>query len=209
MAPVHRYDPARDHRRARGAGLHVPPAPVRRSVPPALRRLPGARPAERGRRRSRQVIGPHGLWLVPLATTIGGLISGVLVYSFAPEAEGHGTDTAVRAYHRAGGFIRMRVPAAEDGRLGHHDRLGRGGRPRRADGAHQRRLGLDLRHPDGPIREERRLLVLDRHGGRAVGHLPLADRHGAVRHRGALQRHGVRGGALLYTMLAARSWPMR
>jgi chloride channel protein, CIC family len=57
----------------------------------------------------KQVIGPHGLWLVPLATTLGGLISGYLVYTFAPEAEGHGTDTAVKAFHRAGGFIRKRV----------------------------------------------------------------------------------------------------
>jgi CIC family chloride channel protein len=57
-----------------------------------------------------QVIGPHGLWLIPVATTLGGLISGLLVYSFAPEAEGHGTDTAVRAFHRSGGFIRARVP---------------------------------------------------------------------------------------------------
>lgn len=54
-------------------------------------------------------IGPHHLWLIPVATTLGGLISGVLVYSFAPEAEGHGTDTAVRAYHRAAGAIRPRV----------------------------------------------------------------------------------------------------
>ncbi len=57
----------------------------------------------------RQVIGPHGLWLIPLATTLGGLLSGFLVYTFAPEAEGHGTDTAVKAFHRAGGFIRARV----------------------------------------------------------------------------------------------------
>jgi CIC family chloride channel protein len=57
----------------------------------------------------RQVIGPHGLWWIPLATTLGGLISGVLVYSLAPEAEGHGTDTAVKAFHRSGGFIRPRV----------------------------------------------------------------------------------------------------
>jgi CIC family chloride channel protein len=56
-----------------------------------------------------QVIGSHGLWLIPLATTFGGLVSGVLVFSLAPEAEGHGTDTAVRAFHRAGGFIRARV----------------------------------------------------------------------------------------------------
>lgn len=56
-----------------------------------------------------QVVGPHGLWLIPLATTLGGLVSGLLVFSLAPEAEGHGTDTAVRAFHRAGGFIRARV----------------------------------------------------------------------------------------------------
>jgi chloride channel protein, CIC family len=57
-----------------------------------------------------QVIGSHGLWLLPVATTLGGLISGFLVYTFAPEAEGHGTDAAIKAYHRAGGFIRPRVP---------------------------------------------------------------------------------------------------
>ena len=57
----------------------------------------------------RQVIGPHGLWLIPLATALGGLISGVLVYSLAPEAEGHGTDTAVRSFHRSGGYLRPRV----------------------------------------------------------------------------------------------------
>jgi CIC family chloride channel protein len=56
-----------------------------------------------------QIIGPHGLWLVPVVTTLGGLISGLLVYTFAPEAEGHGTDTAVRAFHQAAGFIRNRV----------------------------------------------------------------------------------------------------
>ncbi len=58
----------------------------------------------------KQVIGSHGLWLIPVATTLGGLISGILVYSTAPEAEGHGTDNAVKAYHRAGGFIRARIP---------------------------------------------------------------------------------------------------
>ncbi len=57
-----------------------------------------------------QTVGSFGLLLVPLATTLGGLISGVLVYTLAPEAEGHGTGTAVEAFHRAGGFIRARVP---------------------------------------------------------------------------------------------------
>lgn len=56
-----------------------------------------------------EVVGSHGLWLIPLVTTLGGLIAGVIVFSLAPEAEGHGTDSAVKAFHRAGGFIRGRV----------------------------------------------------------------------------------------------------
>ncbi len=56
-----------------------------------------------------QSIGAHGLWLIPVATTIGGLISGILVYSLVPEAEGDGTDTAVRSYHHAGGYFRARL----------------------------------------------------------------------------------------------------
>jgi CIC family chloride channel protein len=57
-----------------------------------------------------QIMGSRGLWLIPLITALGGLISGILVYSLAPEAEGHGTDTAVRAFHRQGGSLRNRIP---------------------------------------------------------------------------------------------------
>ena len=54
--------------------------------------------------------GTGTLWLIPVATTAGGLLSGLLVYGLAPEAEGHGTDTVVRAFHRAGGRLRARIP---------------------------------------------------------------------------------------------------
>lgn len=47
---------------------------------------------------------------VLLVPTIGGLFCGMLVYGFAPEAEGHGTDALVKAFHRFGGKIRARVP---------------------------------------------------------------------------------------------------
>ena len=56
-----------------------------------------------------EVIGPHGLWLIPVVTTLGGLLVGVLTTWLAPEAEGHGTDAVVRAFHRAGGALRTRV----------------------------------------------------------------------------------------------------
>jgi CIC family chloride channel protein len=52
----------------------------------------------------------HALWLIPAVTTLGGLLAGVLVYSFAPEAEGHGTDAVVNAFHNLGGVVRARVP---------------------------------------------------------------------------------------------------
>jgi CIC family chloride channel protein len=45
--------------------------------------------------------------LVPAA---GGLISGILVFTWAPEAGGHGTDVMIRAFHNGGGVIRTRVP---------------------------------------------------------------------------------------------------
>ena len=49
-------------------------------------------------------------WLLLVVPTVGGIVSGFLVYSLAPEAEGHGTDAAIDAYHRRGGLIRARVP---------------------------------------------------------------------------------------------------
>jgi len=56
-----------------------------------------------------QVVGPHGLWLVPVATTLGGLLVGATISWLAPEAEGHGTDAVVRAFHQADGVLRGRV----------------------------------------------------------------------------------------------------
>ncbi len=49
-------------------------------------------------------------WVLLVLPALGGLVSGWIVYTFAPEAEGHGTDAAIEAYHLKGGFIRARVP---------------------------------------------------------------------------------------------------
>jgi CIC family chloride channel protein len=48
--------------------------------------------------------------LVPLVVALGGLISGVIVFGLAPEAEGHGTDAAIDAIHHHGGRVRARIP---------------------------------------------------------------------------------------------------
>ncbi len=49
-------------------------------------------------------------WLLLIVPTVGGLLSGFLVFTFAPEAEGHGTDAVIDAYHRKQGQIRPQVP---------------------------------------------------------------------------------------------------
>lgn len=53
---------------------------------------------------------PFNRWMLLLLPAAGGILSGWLVYTFAPEAEGHGTDAAINAYHNKDGFIRGRVP---------------------------------------------------------------------------------------------------
>jgi CIC family chloride channel protein len=53
---------------------------------------------------------PFRPWLLLMVPTAGGLVSGYLVFRFAPEAEGHGTDAAIAAYHVGQGNIRPRVP---------------------------------------------------------------------------------------------------
>ena len=53
---------------------------------------------------------PLHLWLLFLLPAIGGLLSGLIVYTWAPEAEGHGTDAFIDAFHNKQGFVRTRVP---------------------------------------------------------------------------------------------------
>lgn len=107
-----------------------------------------------------QTIGPHGLWLIPLVTTLGGAISGFLVYHFAPEAEGHGTDTAVNAFHRKEGQIRTRVPAIK--MLASAVTIGSGGSAGREGPIALIAAGLGSIYARYAHRseEERRLLVL-------------------------------------------------
>ena len=54
--------------------------------------------------------GPIQLWGLIVAPALGGLASAFLVYRFAPDAAGHGTDAAIRAFHRERGHIPWRTP---------------------------------------------------------------------------------------------------
>ncbi|MCA9155799.1 MAG: chloride channel protein [Planctomycetales bacterium] len=55
-------------------------------------------------------VGAFTPWILVAVMAIGGLISGWIVYTFAPEAEGHGTDAAIDAFHNKRGDIRARIP---------------------------------------------------------------------------------------------------
>ncbi len=162
---------------------------------------PPSLPAEGGV--LRQHIGPHGLWLIPVATTLGGLISGLIVYTFAPEAEGHGTDTAVKAFHRTGGFIRKRVAPikliASAITIGSGGSAGREG-PIALIGAGFGSVYATLGHR---IDEDRRLLVLMgmAAGLSAIFRSPVGSAFFAV--EVLYGTMAFEAGALLYTMLAS------
>jgi CIC family chloride channel protein len=102
----------------------------------------------------------HLHWLIPVATTLGGLISGILVYGLAPEAEGHGTDAAVKGYHRTSGRMRYRVPVIKA--IASAITIGSGGSAGREGPTAQIAAGVGsvvsglLKLPD----EERRVLLL-------------------------------------------------
>lgn len=44
---------------------------------------------------------PPQIWLFLPLVCFGALVSGILVFTFAPEAEGHGTDVAIKVFHNA------------------------------------------------------------------------------------------------------------
>ncbi|MEZ4696931.1 MAG: chloride channel protein [Rhodothermales bacterium] len=85
---------------------------------------------------------PTRRWLLFIVPAIGGLISGWLVFTFAPEAEGHGTDAVIKAFHHDRGIIGPRVPLVKA--LASAVTLGTGAAP--AEKVPLRRSELRSRH---------------------------------------------------------------
>lgn len=48
-------------------------------------------------------------WRIPLVVGLGAFVADLVVFRFAPEAEGHGTDAAIEAVHRNPSGVRSRV----------------------------------------------------------------------------------------------------
>ena len=132
-------------------------------------------------------------WLLLLIPTVGGLLSGVLVYSLAP---GGGGPRHRRRYRRLSlhqGQIRPRVPLVKI--IASALTLGTGGSGGR-EGPHRPDRGR-LRLPAGqPLASAARRTPHSHgggHGRRHRRHLPRAAGRGTVRRRGAVSLAGVRG----------------
>jgi CIC family chloride channel protein len=52
---------------------------------------------------------PERPWLLLVVLPLAGLVVGRIVQTFAPEAEGHGTDAVINSYHRERAVLRKRV----------------------------------------------------------------------------------------------------
>lgn len=52
-------------------------------------------------------------WLLFVVPAVGGLLTGWIVTRFAPEAEGHGTDAVIRAFHRQHSLMSPRIPVVK------------------------------------------------------------------------------------------------
>ncbi len=150
-----------------------------------------------------QVIGPLGLLLIPVSTTLGGLITGLLVFSLAPEAEGHGTDTAVKAFHFRDGIVRGRIPILK--MVASAITIGSGGAAGREGPTALIAAGIGSIYAtltNRTVYERRFLLLIGMAAGlAAIFRSPIGTALFAVEVLyGGME---FEGGALLYTMLAS------
>ena len=145
-------------------------------------------------------------WMLLVVPIVGGLVSGVITFWLAPEAEGHGTDAAIEAYHFKDGVVRKRVPLVKTITsvitIGTGGSGGREGPIAQIGAGFGSVLGGWLKAPP----EERRILMA---AGMAAGigaifHAPLAGALFAaeVLYRGPDQEHEVFVPAFLTSTVA-------
>jgi CIC family chloride channel protein len=119
---------------------------------------------------------PMVRWVLLILPAVGGLLSGIIVFAFAPEAEGHGTDAAIEAYHFKDGAVRSRVPLvkaiASMITIGSGGSAGREGPIAQIGSGFGSMLGRWLKIPPA---ERRTLMAAGMAGGiGAIFHAPLA-----------------------------------
>lgn len=146
--------------------------------------------------------GPNYRWALPLVLGLGGLVSGLLVYFLAPEAEGHGTDAAISSFHHQGGRVRARsIPVkliASAITIGSGGAAGREGPTAQIGGGFgsvvAQQLGL------GAV-ERRRALVAGM--GAGIGAIFRAPLGGAMMGAEVLYKHDFEADAVLMALISS------
>lgn len=142
-------------------------------------------------------------WWIPVSTTLGGLVAGVLIYTLAPETEGHGTDASLIAFHRNNGRMRARVPLVKT--IVSAITIGSGGSGGREGPTAQIASGAGaiVGHLFRLSDEERRIVILIgmAAGLSAIFKSPLGTAIFAVEI--LYSRMAFEGDALLYTLISA------
>jgi len=141
-------------------------------------------------------------WVLPFLTAAGGLLSGLIIYRFAPEAEGHGTDAAINAFHNAGGVIRRRVPVVKT--VASAITIGSGGSAGREGPTAQIAAGTasalaDLFH----LSESDRRIAVAAGIGAGIGSIFKAPMGGAILSMEVLYRRDFEYEALLPSFIAS------
>lgn len=141
-------------------------------------------------------------YLIPVSTTLGGLLSGFIVYRFAPEAEGHGTDAAIDAFHNRNGKIRRRIPVIKT--IASAITIGSGGSAGREGPTAQVAAGFgsfiaDVLHLDD---HDRRIAMASGIGA-GIGSIFLAPLGGAILSTEILYRRDFEVEALIPSIIAS------
>lgn len=141
-------------------------------------------------------------WLVPVITALGGLISGLLVFTLAPEAEGHGTDAAIAAFHHKAGQIRARIAPIK--LIASAITIGSGGSAGREGPAAQisATVGSALANVLGLSAADRRLCVAIGMGA-GIGAIFRAPLGGAMLAAEILYVHDLEAEALIPSLIAS------
>jgi CIC family chloride channel protein len=140
-------------------------------------------------------------WLLPIVTTAGGLVAGIIVFSLAPEAEGHGTDAAIGAFHE-GKPIRARIPLVK--LVASAITIGSGGSGGREGPSAQISAGFgsllgDLLHLDS---QDRRIAIATGIGS-GIGAIFRAPLGGAILAAEILYKHDLEIEALIPALIAS------
>jgi CIC family chloride channel protein len=140
-------------------------------------------------------------WLLPLVTAGGGLLAGIIVFSLAPEAEGHGTDAAIGAFHE-GKPIRARIPliklVASAITIGSGGSGGREGPSAQISAGFGSLLG-ELLHLDS---QDRRIAIATGIGS-GIGAIFRAPLGGAILAAEILYKHDLEIEALIPALIAS------